>query len=265
MSWHGKVLGGAVGWAIGGPIGALLGATLGHQLDKAGKGGEGDARAHRAKLNAQERKQLAFFTATFTVLGHIAKADGKVCDREIDFASRLMSEMKLDSKRRRFARELFRRGKSANFPIDAVLSQLRSECRGNIEMFMRILVHAAYINGELKPEELSVLEHVCLRLGVSAEKLEQMETAARNETLFANKNRGGAAQMELHDAYLMLGVPQSATKDELKNAYRRMMNRHHPDKLVAKGMPKEMVRIATERTQEIRLAYDKIKQARGYA
>lgn len=60
----------------------------------------------------------------------------------------------------------------------------------------------------------------------------------------------------------MLGVEESASDAELKKAYRRLMSQHHPDKLVAKGLPEEMMRIAKEKTQEIQAAYDLIKQQR---
>jgi len=57
-------------------------------------------------------------------------------------------------------------------------------------------------------------------------------------------------------------VPRSADDDAVKRAYRKLMNRNHPDKLVAKGMPEEMVRVATEKTQKIKLAYERIKKSR---
>ena len=63
--------------------------------------------------------------------------------------------------------------------------------------------------------------------------------------------------------YKVLDVPESATDAEVKRAYRRLMNQHHPDKLVAKGMPEEMVKIANEKSQQIRRSYDRIKKARG--
>ena len=61
----------------------------------------------------------------------------------------------------------------------------------------------------------------------------------------------------------MLGVSPDASDDDVKRAYRRLMNRHHPDKLVAKGLPEEMMRAATEKTREIKAAYDRVKEARG--
>jgi DnaJ like chaperone protein len=66
----------------------------------------------------------------------------------------------------------------------------------------------------------------------------------------------------LREAYEILGVNQNASDATVKKAYRRLMNQHHPDKLVAKGLPEEMMRLATEKTQEIKKAYDVIKQAR---
>jgi DnaJ like chaperone protein len=67
----------------------------------------------------------------------------------------------------------------------------------------------------------------------------------------------------LHEAYEILGVKPSASDAEVKKAYRRLMNQHHPDKLVAKGLPEEMMKLATAKAQEIKGAYERIKSARG--
>ena len=74
MAWWGKLIGGTFGFMLGGPLGAMLGAALGHQVDYA-LGGRAGVRYH---LGDQERVQTAFFTATFSVMGHVAKADGRV-------------------------------------------------------------------------------------------------------------------------------------------------------------------------------------------
>jgi DnaJ like chaperone protein len=64
-------------------------------------------------------------------------------------------------------------------------------------------------------------------------------------------------------AYDVLGIDRTASDAEVKKAYRRLMNQHHPDKLIAKGLPEEMIRIATEKTQQIKQAYEQIKTDRG--
>lgn len=67
----------------------------------------------------------------------------------------------------------------------------------------------------------------------------------------------------LDAAYAVLGVATTASDVEIKKAYRRLMSQHHPDKLIAKGLPESMLKIATQKTQEIKAAYEKIKASRG--
>ena len=98
------------------------------------------------------------------------------------------------------------------------------------------------------------LESVCARLRFPAGELERLEAMVRAE----HRARSGKPSDALSaaDAYAILGVDESCSDAELKLAYRRMMNRHHPDKLVAKGLPEEMMRVATEKTREIKAAYE---------
>ena len=277
MSWLGKILGGAIGFAIGGPIGALVGVALGHNLDRSGRAERGwtDADLLDADdtadfldspefLDPRERTQTAFFTATFAVMGHLAKADGLVTRDEIRLASQVMDEMQLSDAHRRLARRLFREGRAADFPVGEVLDQLRRECRYSshlITMFVEILLHAAFADGELHAQERALLGTICARLRLPAGELDRLEAMVRAE----HHARSGKPSDALSagDAYAILGVDETCTDAELKRAYRRMMNRHHPDKLVAKGLPEEMMRVATEKTREIKAAWDRLKEVRG--
>jgi DnaJ like chaperone protein len=64
-------------------------------------------------------------------------------------------------------------------------------------------------------------------------------------------------------AYEVLGVSRDASDGEVKKAYRRLMNQNHPDKLVAKGLPESMMKVAEEKTRQIRAAYELLRDARG--
>jgi len=252
MSWWGKIIGGTFGFMLGGPLGAMLGAAVGHQFDR-GLGG--------AAGPVQHRIQAAFFTATFSVMGHIAKADGRVSREEIAVAENVMAQMRLDAAQREAARSLFNEGKADDFALDEVLEQFRAECRRRtslILMFMEIQAHAAWADGRLDPAENRILGRVAQVLGVDRRTLEQILSSVQ----YAAAGGAQEAARDIGEDYRILGVPRNADDDAVKRAYRKLMNRNHPDKLVAKGMPEEMVRVATEKTQKIKLAYERIKKSR---
>jgi DnaJ like chaperone protein len=261
MSWWGKVLGGAFGYMLGGPLGAVLGASLGHGFDR--KRGEAEALFYEGP-GSQERTQLAFFTATFAVMGRVAKADGRVSPHEIEFAKAVMAHMQLDERQRRLAIELFNRGKQPEFDLAGALEQFRRECHRRhtlLQMFLELQVQAAYADGVLDAAEKRLLLEIFAALGFSRHEFEHIEAMVRG----ARAGGAPAAEREppLGEAYQVLDVPRSASDDEVKRAYRRLMNQHHPDKLVAKGLPEEMIRLANEKSQQIRHAYERIKTARG--
>lgn len=267
MSWWGTVLGGTFGFLLGGPLGALLGAALGRRFDNSLQG----LVAARMAPGEQERVQTAFFTATFSVMGYLAKIDGQVSPQEIRLAETVMARMSLDEAMRRTAIGLFNEGKAADFALDAVLDQFRAEChrrRHLLQMFLEIQLYACYADGAVHAEEARVLRHISERLGFSRLEFAHLEALVRSAQGFAGAYGGhGAEPVAPRDrvaaAYEVLGVDSKAADAEVKAAYRRLMNQHHPDKLVAKGLPEEMVALATERTQEIKAAYETIKAARG--
>ncbi len=271
MSWWGKVIGGAFGFMLGGPLGALLGAVLGHNLDK---GLAGLDQNEPLEPGERERVQTAFFTATFSVMGHVAKADGQVTRDEIALAEAVMTEMELNTELRQTAMRLFGEGKKPGFPLEEVLEQFRVECHRRqtlIQMFMEIQLQAAYADGELAPAEERLLLHVCERLGVSRFTFRRLEQMIRAERHFAGAGAGAGrraarepAAMSLNDAYAILNVSAQTTDAEVKKAYRRLLSQHHPDKLVSKGLPEEMMKMAARKTHEIRQAYERVKEARGF-
>ena len=274
MSWWGTLAGGAFGFMLGGPLGAVLGAAVGRNFDRGvsgnferpgtGRRTRGGGRPGDLPRGHQFRIQAAFFTAVFSVMGHISKADGKVTKDEIRMASRVMQDMVLSAQQRDAAKALFNEGKEEDFDIYAVLSQFRREIgrRTTLQrMFVEILCYAAYADGALHPAENQVLRLVCDEIGFSGYELESILASVSAELHHRRQSDG---RISLADAYSVLDIPDSAGDAEVKKAYRRLISQHHPDKLVAKGLPEEMMKIATQRTHEIRQAYECIKEHRGF-
>jgi DnaJ like chaperone protein len=257
MSWWGTLIGGTLGFMFGGPLGALLGAMLGRNFDRgiASAGGPSVFDPGR-----QERVQAAFFTATFSVMGHIAKADGRVSPAEISAAESIMRRMRLDAAQRKAAIDLFNAGKKEDFSLHDVLVQFRHECHGRrnlLQMFLEIQIATAMADGRVHGDEKRLLFYIGEVLGFDHAALEH---------LFGFIGAGQAPEREKHslaNAYRLLGAGKDASDAEIKKAYRRLMNQHHPDKLIAKGLPEEMIKLATEKTREIREAYELIKASRA--
>lgn len=260
MSWWGKLIGGTFGFMLGGPLGALLGAVVGHNFDK----GIGVLPAGNA--GKQERVQTAFFTTVFSVMGHISKADGQISKSEIAMAEQIMRNMQLAPAQRRAAIELFNQGKQSGFPLQDVIAQFNRELglRLNLKrMFLEIEIAAALADGVMHADEKQELLKICDWLHFPRNEFERLVAMVKAE-LHSGNTAARHKGMSLDDAYAILNIKSSATMAEVKKAYRRMLSQHHPDKLVSKGLPEEMMKTASQKTFEIKQAYEKIKSQRNF-
>lgn len=259
-SWLGKLVGALVGLLTLGPFGAIAGFLIGSVYDG----------IHRFKVMvgpALNSIRGSFFETTFLLMGRLAKADGVVSREEIRVAEELMRRMGLNSDRRREAIELFNRGKADDFNVEAQLDTFMAACSGQPNLRQMLLVFLftmAHADGEVSPPETQLLQHVAARLGFSRQQFEQLFAMFSAQDRFSDAPPGQQQRRHsVNDAYAALGVSPDATDSECKKAYRRLMSQHHPDKLMAEGVPEEMVKLATERSQEIQNAWEQIRKARG--
>ncbi|MUJ20559.1 co-chaperone DjlA [Aliivibrio fischeri] len=281
MQIFGKVLGGFFGFLFGHFFGAVLGIFIGHQFDKA-KRMANSGFTFQTGGASQTQRQAEFFHAAYAVMGHVAKAKGQVTREEIQLASMMMDRMNLSDEQKREAQEAFREGKESDFPLRETLRNIRSITGGRydlLQFFLELQIAAAIADGDIHPSERDVLHIVAEELGFSAEQLEKrlrMQEAAfrfQQGGGFSGHQSGGSHQQgqwqqassasQLKDAYNLLGISEDADPKTIKRAHRKLMNEHHPDKLVAKGLPPEMMNMAKEKAQEIQAAYDLIKKEKG--
>ena len=272
----GKVLGFLFGLMFLKIPGAILGVIVGHFFDKAYSqdfnqlGGFGRFFSDQNSL----KQQAVFFHSLFSALGHLAKSDGQVTNREIQIATALMDDMNLSGDARQEAQNAFREGKARDFPLVDTLKGLYEACHGRrdiLQVFLEILIQAAFADGKLSQEEYVVLEKVAKPLGFRRRDLDYLISMFEAEIRF--RQRGGQQRSSQHspytetqsldDAYRILGVSSSDDEKTIKRAYRKRMAEHHPDKLVSKGLPEQAMEIAKKKAQDIQSAYELVKQKRG--
>ncbi len=260
--FYGKLIGGLIGLAVAGLFGLIVGVFVGHAFDK--------GLMKTLQFGSPEniaRIQRSFFETTFLLAGHLAKADGRVSEQEIAHTETLFQQLGLDAQQRREAIDLFRAGAAADFQLEPVVSSYLETCgsqrqlRQTLLLFLMSLAMADHV---IDAAEEATLGRIATLLGFSAGEMAQLLRMVRGQEHF-HGDQGFTAQpgTSLQDAYDALGVGADVSDQELKRAYRKRMSENHPDKLIAQGVPEDMVKLATERSQEIQAAYEMIKTSRG--
>jgi DnaJ like chaperone protein len=265
MKWTGKILGAAFGTMfLGIPIGLVLGMVAGHLFDIgyfASQMGSAGARSQSATLS-----QL-FFDCTFSIMGFIAKADGRVSQQEINLAERIMTQMQLQGAKRERAKEQFRLGKAPTFNYVQTLAEFKRACWRRpslLRLFLEIQVQVASADGVMSAATKTALQQVFKNLGVPFTVFNRYSQQSRAGYRYQSQQSQSTQnpRQQLADAYKILQVASTATDAEIKKAYRRMMSKHHPDRMEAKGVPPEMIKLANQKTQQVKQAYDTITKLR---
>jgi DnaJ like chaperone protein len=181
-----------------------------------------------------------------------------------------MQELRLGAREINVAIDCFRNGKSSAYNAEVSVERLREACGMRYDLlraFMELQLRAALAGNGMSAPARAILTRVAERLGMSGLEFAHMEASlrARQRTYSGSAGaRGAPAGGEtLAQLYSDLEVEAGATDQEVTKAYRRQMSRHHPDKLVANGLPESMAQVAKEKTQRIQEAYEGIRAARG--
>lgn len=290
--WVGKIVGAILGYLVAGPVGAVFGLLIGNFFDR------GLAKNVANPLyffHKEKRKviQRVFFQSTFLIMGHIAKSDGRVSEKEINLARQLMDEMRLSKEQKKEAKTLFSQGKQPGFNLGHTLTLLKTHCQNNrpelLRLFIDIQYRAACIDG-LNEGKIEALNRVLKFLDFAPlnrqyrfyqdfyqqhqqNKQQHQRAYQQHQRTYQNQQQNRHHHQHhtrstnydpLARAFAILEVKPTSSKQEVKKAYRRLMSQNHPDKLIAKGLPEEMIKMATDKTQTISKAYDEICEAKGW-
>ncbi|HEY4974132.1 MAG TPA: co-chaperone DjlA, partial [Steroidobacteraceae bacterium] len=235
MNWGGKIIGGTLGLLALGPVGAALGAFIGHQFDS--------GKISAAMLTGGPDPRMVnelFFPTAFRVMGHIAKADGRVTEQEIASARAVMHAMHLQPEQMQAAIGYFTEGKQPGFDLDSALSRLRASIARMPDLaqfFVEIQLQASLAGNGLSEVPRARLQRVALLLGLSATDFARLESLLRfrqGPSMGAGSAGGpGAAGMgaasasteRVAQAYSLLEASAQMSDEDVVKAYRRQMSR----------------------------------------
>ena len=207
-----------------------------------------------------------FVRALFLCMGHLAKADGRVTEQEIRAARLVMHRLDLSPAQVRKAIHWFDEGKRTGFPLVQTVRELRQAHARRAEqrtLFVRLLLEVVLAGSRLRARERGLIWTVCTELDIGRVELAQLEAMILAQKGFRRSPAGAADTARLRRAYATLGVDESSTNDEIKRAYRRLMNRNHPDKISGNDPGEAAIAEAQRRTREIRGAYEMLKARRS--
>ena len=244
MSIWGKVIGGVAGFALGGPLGGIIGAAFGHAIDRS----KYTQRLGHEAASIQTR-QTAFTIGVIVLSAKMAKADGTVTREEITTFKKIFN---IPTKEMSEVGRLFdeaRRDAEGYEPYARQIGDLFSHDKVVLENLLSGLFQIALADGVIHPKELEYLKNVSNELGLGKTTFERVRAVH-----MAGENI---------NPYEVLGVSQDSTDAEIKKAYRKLIREHHPDTLIAQGLPQEFVDMANEKVAQINNAYDSIQKVRA--
>ena len=252
----GRLAGAIAGAVAFGAPGAVAGLLAGYAGDIVARRWLVSGRRWRDELPDPEQRH--YLTAACAVLGHVAKADGRVSEAEIRVAREVFRVLEIDDELRGDAIALFGRGKRRDFPLAWVLKRLHRACEGDddlLQAFLEYQVAVAQADGPASGHQYAVLQRIARRLGFNDSELRRLIRGQRGSTEVRAMPRS---------PFRVLGVAESATPEQIRMAYRKLVSRHHPDRLQARGCSEEEIRAGANRTHAARRAYDEIRRQKGF-
>ncbi|KOP56022.1 DnaJ-like protein DjlA [Pseudomonas tremae] len=254
MLWPGTLVGAGAGYAIASIPGAMLGALLGQALDRRLKI---QSWAHlRERLGG--RAAIPGDDLLFVLLGRLAKSEGRVVASHIHQARTEMRRLNLNEAEQLRAINAFKRGRDGADGLRSYLRGLQGQAELT-EALLRACWRMAWADGKASRVERELIGMWGMWLGWSQQQVESL--AGEHDPMRRAPISTGD---DYKGAMALLGIKSDTDPLSIKRAYRRLLSRHHPDKIAGSGADARQVRVATEKTSALHNAYRVVKNRRGF-
>ena len=242
MSIWGSLLGGMVGFSFGGPIGALIGSMIGGRLSSRRRSGFQQG-------FAQQQQQQLFVISLIILTAKLAKVDGHVSKEEL---IAVKEKLKIPKHEIDQVGKIFNKAKEDSLGYEPYAQQIAQIYRRQpavLDEVINILFYIAEADGKVTDSEVNYIKNVSAIFGLSTNQFESIR-----------ETRVGSHKQ---NPYIILGCDPSDDLQTIRKKYLKLAKEHHPDVLMSKGLPKELVSESEKKLAAINSAYDKIEKAKS--
>ena len=240
MSIWGSLIGGMIGFSLGGPFGMLLGSLIGGKVSRA---------RTRGGFNAQAQGQRIFALSLIVLSAKLSKADGQVSREEL---IAVKDKLKIPEHEIKQVGKIFNQAKEESAGYEPYAKQIAQFYKGNInvlEEVINILFYIAEADGNVSESELNMIQHIAQIFGL-------------NQSQFNSIKESRKSSDKLNPYIVLESKPEDELRD-IRKKYLKLSKEHHPDLLLSKGVPKEVIDESKKKMRAINSAWDQIQKLKN--
>ena len=237
MSIWGSLIGGMIGFSLGGPLGALLGSMIGGKVSSA-------RRSARFGSFAQPRQLFAISLIVLTA--KLAKADGQVSKEEL---VAIKEKLKIPDNEIDQVGQIFNKAKQDSLGYEQYATQIAQIYKNNpavLDEVINILFYIAEADGNVSQSEFDMIRNIARIFGLNESQFQSIK-----------ESRRGSDKL---NPYIVLGCKPEDSLTEIRKKYLNLSKEHHPDLLISKGIPIEVIEESKKKMRSINSAWDQIQK-----
>ena len=239
MSIWGSLIGGMIGFSLGGPFGMLLGSLIGGKI----------SRAKGSINNSFAQPQQIFALSLIVLSAKLSKADGQVSKEEL---IAVKDKLKIPENELDQVGKIFNKAKNESTGYEPYAQQIAQIYRGNLnvlEEVVNILFYIAEADGNISQSEMNMLQNIAKIFGL-------------NENQF-NSLRESRKSSDKLNPYIVLESNPNDDLSDIRKKYIKLSKEHHPDLLLSKGVPNEVIEESKKKMRAINSAWDQIQKLKS--
>ena len=239
MSIWGSLIGGMVGFSLGGPFGMLLGSLIGGKISRARSGGTGN-------FGAFAQPQQIFALSLIVLSAKLSKADGQVSKEEL---IAVRDKLKIPENEIEQVGKIFNKAKQESAGYEPYAQQIAQIYKNNpnaLEEVINILFYIAESDGNVSISELDMMQHIAQIFGLNQSQFNSIKESRKSSDKL--------------NPYIVLGANPEENLQTIRKKYLQLSKENHPDMLISKGVPQEVIEESKKKMRAINSAWDQIQK-----